>query len=90
MNTTKSESAFDVKSVGRRFKKTHKKLLLICLVSLTACQSAPSQSSKAAVCDPTPPRLQWTKDSNGGIYLPPESAAELVNFIYDLKECANQ
>jgi len=39
-------------------------------------------------CDPTPPTLEWYETQDGGIYYPKESAAQLLNYIHDLKECA--
>lgn len=90
MNTTKNESDFAEKIDGRQYRTILNGLLVISLVSLTACQAVPTTPNNPGVCDPTPPRLQWSADSDGGIYLPPQSAAELVNYIHDLKECSNQ
>ena len=43
---------------------------------------------KKVSCDPTPPKIEWYETDDGGIYYPKESASELLNYIYDLKECA--
>ena len=40
------------------------------------------------LCDPTPPRLQWSQSSDGGACLSGEALGELVNYIHDLRECA--
>jgi hypothetical protein len=61
-------------------------ILLTSLASLTACQTAPQEPP--AVCSPTPPRLNWTKNSDGGVTLSPTAVAELMNYIHDLQDCA--
>ncbi|WP_139427386.1 hypothetical protein [Aeromonas sobria] len=84
---TKNASSCGVKSAGPRWQMTRPALLLICSVSLTACQSAPLPTPRP-LCDPTPPRLQWSQSSDGGACLSGEALGELVNYIHDLRECA--
>lgn len=41
-------------------------------------------------CDLTPPKIEWYQTTDGGIYYTKEGAAELLNYIYDLKDCVEQ
>lgn len=43
-----------------------------------------------ASCYTTPPRLVWMVSSDGWVHLPPDSQAELTNWITDVRECIKQ
>jgi hypothetical protein len=82
---TRSENSFGVKSAGLQYQTILIRLLLICLVSLTGCVS---QQARPVLCDPTPPKLQWSQTDDGGATLSKQALGELVNYIHDLRECA--
>lgn len=101
MSMTENANGYGVKNAGPQWPTTPAKLWLICLVSLSLMGCVSQPPSKAGLCDPTPPQLQWirtvdgrvttangwTETEDGGAYLPPRSLGELVNFIHDLREC---
>lgn len=60
-------------------------LLLSCSALLPGC-IAPAPALKAS-CYTTPPRLTWQVSDDGWAHLPPESQAELANWINDVREC---
>lgn len=102
MSMTANANGCGVKNAGPQWQTIPTRLLLISLVSLSLMGCASQPPSKAGLCDPTPPKLQWirtadgrvttangeAKTEDGGAYLSPRSLGELVNFIHDLRECA--
>lgn len=62
--------------------------LLACSALLLGC-TTPAPAQKAS-CYTTPPRLVWQVSKDGWAHLPPESQAELANWITDVRECIKQ
>lgn len=62
--------------------------LLACSALLLGC-TTPAPAPKAS-CYTTPPRLVWQVSKDGWAHLPPESQAELANWITDVRECIKQ
>ncbi len=58
------------------------------LVGCTSMAVLPKQPVNP--CDLTPPKIEWYQTTDGGIYYTKEGAAELLNYIYDLKDCVEQ
>ncbi|PKF60626.1 hypothetical protein CW745_13935 [Psychromonas sp. psych-6C06] len=85
------------------YVKTLSKLLLISLVSL-AMASCVNQQSNYQGCQPTYPQLVWISTAegqvttangvepvhDGGVYLPPQSLAELLNYMEDVSDCLRE
>ena len=59
-------------------------LLLASVLLLVACQGAVSQASN---CPPPRPSLVWTAGSDGGVCVPRESTAELLDYLDALERC---
>lgn len=73
---------------GSRRKRLPQLLLLGCSALLLGCTS-PAPAQKAS-CYTTSPRLVWMTSPDGWAHLPPESQAELTNWITDVRECIKQ
>ena len=62
--------------------------LLASSALLQGCTS-PAPAPNAS-CYTTPPRLVWMVSPDGWAHLPPDSQAELTNWIIDVRECIKQ
>lgn len=73
---------------GSRQQRLPLLLLLACLALLPGCTyqtPAPKASCYTAL-----PRLVWMTSDDGWVHLPPDSQAELTNWITDVRECIKQ
>lgn len=73
---------------GSRRKRLPLLPLLASSALLLGCTS-PAPAPNAS-CYTTPPRLVWMTSPDGWVHLPPDSQAELANWITDVRECIKQ
>ena len=73
---------------GSRWRRLRLLPLLVCLALLPGC-TTPAPAPNAS-CYTTPPRLVWMVSKDGWAHLPPESQAELANWLTDVRECIKQ
>lgn len=62
------------------------------LALLSVCLALPSCATKdpGPMCDFTPPQLEWWADESGEICMSQTAAAELANYVDDLRRCVRQ
>lgn len=77
------------KTIGGSRRKRLPLLPLLASSALLQGCTSPAPPPNAS-CYTTPPRLVWMVSPDGWVHLPPDSQAELTNWLTDVHECIKQ